>query len=63
MVLYTSDDEIIEGEVSEHIYTEAEFNNSIVIKEGEQKRVEEMLAAINQKEKTLVFVQIRPTLP
>ena len=54
--VYTSDDEIIEGEVSEgHIYTEAEFNNSIVIKEREQKRVEEMLAAINQKEKTLVF--------
>ena len=54
--IYTPDDEVIEGEVDEgRVYTEGEFNKTIVIKEREQKRVEEMLAAINPDEKTLVF--------
>ena len=47
--IYTPDDEVIEGEVDEgHVYTEKDFNKTIVIKEREKKRVEDMLAAINQ---------------
>ncbi len=54
--LYTSDDEIIEGEVEiGKIYTETNFNKIIVIKEREAKRVNLMLAEINQQEKTIVF--------
>lgn len=54
--VYTPDDEIIEGEVKEgHIYTEGDFNKKIVIEARERKRVEEMLANINQNEKSLVF--------
>lgn len=54
--VYTSDDEIIEGEVEEgKIYEEADFNRIIEIKEREAKRVKIMLSEINQKEKTIVF--------
>ena len=54
--VYTSDDEIIEGEVEEgHVYTEKDFNKSIVIEQRERKRVQDMLANMNQKEKTIVF--------
>lgn len=54
--VYTSDDEIIEGEVEEgKIYEEADFNRIIEIKEREAKRVKVMLSEINQKEKTIVF--------
>ena len=54
--IYTADDEVIEGEVNEgQVYTEKDFNKTIIIQEREKKRVEEMLAAINPNEKTLVF--------
>lgn len=54
--LYTSDDTIIEGEVEEgKVYTEPEFNRTIVITEREAKRVQIFLNEINQKDKTLVF--------
>ncbi len=54
--IYTPDDEVIEGEVDEgRVYTEKDFNKTIVIREREKKRVEDMLAAINPNEKTLVF--------
>jgi len=54
--VYTNDDEIIEGEVEEgHIYTEKDFNKKIIIEERERRRVQDMLAAINPKEKTIVF--------
>jgi type I restriction enzyme R subunit len=54
--VYTNDDEIVEGEVEEgHIYTEKDFNKKIIIEERERKRVQDMLAAINPKEKTIVF--------
>lgn len=54
--VYTSDDEVLEGEVEEgHVYTESDFNKRIVIEERERKRVKDMLAAINPKEKTIVF--------
>jgi type I restriction enzyme R subunit len=54
--VYTPDDEVLEGEVEEgYVYTEKDFNRKIVITERERKRVQEMLANINQQEKTLVF--------
>lgn len=54
--VFTSDDQIIEGEVEEgKIYEEADFNKIIVIKEREAKRVRVVLDEINQDEKTIVF--------
>lgn len=53
---YTSDDQIIEGEVEEgKIYEESDFNKIIVIKEREAKRVRVVLDEINQNEKTIIF--------
>lgn len=54
--VYTSDDDVIEGEIEEgKIYTEPEFNRTIEIVERERKRVRIILGEINQKEKTIVF--------
>lgn len=54
--IYTSDDQIIEGEVEEgKIYEEADFNKIITIKEREAKRVRVVLDEINQNEKTIIF--------
>ncbi|NOT55648.1 MAG: DEAD/DEAH box helicase family protein, partial [Deltaproteobacteria bacterium] len=54
--VYTPDDQLIEGEVeSGRIYTEADFNKIIEIRERERKRVEIFMDLINQQEKTLVF--------
>lgn len=54
--VYTSDDEVLEGEVDEgYVYTEGDFNTRIVIEERERKRVQDMLATINSSEKTIVF--------
>ena len=54
--VYTSDDEILDGEVEEgYVYKEKDFNNKIVIEQRERRRVQEMLANINPQEKTLVF--------
>jgi type I restriction enzyme R subunit len=54
--VYTSDDQIIEGEVEEgKIYEEADFNKIIEIKEREAKRVRVILDEINQNEKTIIF--------
>ncbi len=54
--VYTSDDQIIEGEVEVgKIYQEEDFNRIIEIKEREAKRVRIMLSEINQNEKTIVF--------
>ena len=54
--IYTSDDQVIEGEVEEgKIYEEADFNRIIEIKEREAKRVRVVLANINQNEKTIIF--------
>lgn len=54
--IYTSDDEIIEGEVEEgKIYKEDDFNRTIEIVEREKKRVKVLLSEINQNEKTIVF--------
>lgn len=54
--VYTSDDQVIEGEVEEgKIYEEPEFNRTIVIEEREAKRVKVVLEEINQNEKTIIF--------
>ncbi|MFH1386767.1 MAG: DEAD/DEAH box helicase family protein [bacterium] len=54
--IYTSDDQIIEGEVEEgRIYDEDDFNRIIEIKEREAKRVKIVLSEINQSEKTIIF--------
>ncbi len=53
---YTSDDQIIEGEVDQvRRYTEEDFNRVIEIREREQYRVNLFMDMINQDEKTLVF--------
>lgn len=54
--IYTSDDQIVEGEVEEgKIYTEPDFNKIIEIKAREAKRVRVILDEINQNEKTIIF--------
>lgn len=54
--IYTSDDEIIEGEIEEgKIYEESDFNRIIEIKEREAKRVKIMMDEINQNEKAIIF--------
>ncbi|MDD5363528.1 MAG: DEAD/DEAH box helicase family protein [Ignavibacteria bacterium] len=53
---YSNDDEVLQGTVDEEkVYTEAEFNRIIEIKERESKRVKIYLDDANQKEKALVF--------
>ncbi len=54
--VYTPDDTLIEGEIEAgRLYTESDFNKIIEIKEREKKRVEIFMAAIDPREKTLVF--------
>lgn len=54
--VYTSDDQIVEGEVEEgKIYQEEDFNRIIVIKEREKKRVALLLHEMDQSEKTIIF--------
>ncbi|MBI2448161.1 DEAD/DEAH box helicase family protein [Candidatus Microgenomates bacterium] len=54
--VYTSDDEVVEGEVEiGKIYKEEDFNKIIKIKEREEKRVRIMLDEIDQSQKTIVF--------
>ncbi len=54
--IYTSDDQIVEGEIEEgKIYKEPDFNKIIEIKEREAKRVKIFLSEINQNEKAIIF--------
>nr|WP_256206306.1 type I restriction endonuclease subunit R [Nitrosomonas oligotropha] len=54
--IYTSDDQIIEGEIEEgRLYTEPDFNISIEIKEREAKRVQIFLKEASQNEKAIIF--------
>jgi type I restriction enzyme R subunit len=54
--IYTSDDQIIEGEVEEgRRYTETDFNKIIEIKAREAKRVQIYLNDSNQNEKAIIF--------
>ncbi|NLY00754.1 MAG: DEAD/DEAH box helicase family protein, partial [Rhodopirellula sp.] len=54
--VYVPDDKLIEGEIEEgKLYTEADFNKIIEIKEREAHRVKLFMQQIDQREKTLVF--------
>lgn len=53
---YTSDDQIVEGEIVEgRTYTESDFNRIIEIMEREAKRVQIYMNEANQKEKAIIF--------
>jgi type I restriction enzyme R subunit len=53
---YTSDDNLIEGEIEAgKLYEEKDFNRIIEIEAREKYRVQLFMEAINQREKTLVF--------
>jgi type I restriction enzyme R subunit len=54
--VYTSDDDIIEGEVEEgKLYVEKDFNRIIEIAEREVKRVDILMHEMDQREKSIVF--------
>ena len=54
--IFTSDDQIVEGEIEEgKLYEEPDFNKSIEIKEREAKRVQIYMDDANQKEKAIIF--------
>ncbi|MBK9716794.1 MAG: DEAD/DEAH box helicase family protein [Saprospiraceae bacterium] len=54
--IYTSDDQLIEGEIEEgKLYTESDFNRIIEIKERESKRVKIYMDEANQNEKAIIF--------
>ncbi|MBN3519319.1 DEAD/DEAH box helicase family protein [Algoriphagus lutimaris] len=54
--IYTSDDEVLEGEIEDgKRYEEKDFNRTIEIEERERKRVQIYLGDSNQKEKAIVF--------
>jgi len=54
--VYTSDDDIIEGDIEEgKLYEEPDFNRIIEIKAREAKRVKIFMNEINQNEKSIVF--------
>ncbi len=54
--IYTTDDEIVEGEVEEgKVYQEPEFNTTIEIVQRENKRVGIYMNESNQNEKAIVF--------
>jgi type I restriction enzyme R subunit len=54
--IYTSDDQIIEGEIEEgKTYTESDFNRIIEIRAREAKRVQIYMNEANQKEKAIIF--------
>jgi type I restriction enzyme R subunit len=56
--IYTSDDQIVEGEeelVQGKLYTESDFNRIIEIKAREAKRVQIFMDTANQNEKAIIF--------
>ncbi len=54
--MYTTDDQVIEGEIEEgKLYKEPDFNRIIEIMEREAKRVHIFMNDINQSEKAIVF--------
>lgn len=54
--MYTSDDEVVEGEIEEgKLYKEADFNKIIEIEGREAKRVRIYMDEANQNEKAIIF--------
>ena len=59
--IYTSDDQIIEGEIEEgKLYTEEDFNTNIEIVAREVYKVKKYLEEANQKEKAIIFCANQP---
>lgn len=52
---YTSDDEVVSGEVEKDVYTKTDFNRTIRIKEREEHLVKILLQEINPEQKTIIF--------
>ena len=53
---FVGDDTVLAGEVEAgRLYTEADFNKLIIIKEREEYRVELLMAQLNPNEKTIIF--------
>ena len=58
--IYTSDDQVVEGEIEEgRLYTEPDFNKIIEIKAREAYRVKIYMDDANQKEKAIIFCAIQ----
>ena len=58
--MYTSDDQVVEGEIEEgRLYTEPDFNKIIEIKAREAERVKIYMDDANQKEKAIIFCAIQ----
>ena len=54
--IYTSDDDVIEGEIEQgKLYKEGDFNRIIEIKEREAKRVKIYMDEADQQEKAIIF--------
>lgn len=54
--MYTSDDQIVEGEIEQQrLYTEPDFNKIIEIKAREAKRVQIFMDHASQNEKAIIF--------
>ena len=54
--VYTSDDEVVEGEIEKgRRYTETDFNRVIEIKAREKYRIQLFMEQVNQREKSIVF--------
>lgn len=54
--VYTSDDKVVEGEIEEgKLYTEKDFNRSIIIPARERYRVKAFMDDANESDKTIVF--------
>lgn len=59
--IYTSDDQVIEGEIEEgRLYTEADFNVKIEIAAREKKRVQLFLEDANPNQKAILFCANQP---
>lgn len=53
---FSGEDEVLAGEIDyDRLYTEADFNTKIEIEEREKSRVEQFMAEIDPRQKTLVF--------
>lgn len=54
--VYTSDDEVVEGEIEKgRRYTETDFNRVIEIKAREKYRIQVFMEQVDQREKSIVF--------
>ena len=54
--IYTTDDEVVEGEIEEgKLYEEKDFNRKIVIPARERYRVKAFMDDANENEKTIIF--------